>query len=146
MNFFFTCVCLAGVCGPACARPLSKNCRAGEYFGGVGTGEYLELLGAGEYFAGRVGPEENLAGAVGGPADENLAKGVDPAENLADGGVGPAENFAEGGVGPAENLAGGRGERAAEPLLLLTGFLIGSEGEVNPRAHTHTRGQLSSPS
>jgi hypothetical protein len=77
-----------------------------------------ELLGgAGEYFAGRVGPEENLAGGVG-PADENLAVDVDPAENLA-----------EGGVGPAENLAGGRGERAAEPLLLLTGFLIGWRGK-----------------
>ncbi len=120
-EFFFTCVCLAGVCGPACARPLSKNCRAGEYFGGVGTGEYLadaELLGAGEYFAGRVGPEENLAGGVGPAADENLAEGVDPAENLAD-----------GGVGPAENLAVERGERAAEPMLLLTGFLIGKEGK-----------------
>jgi hypothetical protein len=117
-EFFFTCVCLAGVCGPACARPLSKNCRAGEYFGVVGTGEYLadaELLGAGEYFAGRVGPEENLAGGVG-PADENLAEDVVPAENLAD-----------GGVGPAENLAVGRGERAAE--LLLTGFLIGWRGK-----------------
>ncbi len=86
-----------------------------------------ELLGAGEYFAGRVGPEENLAGGVGPAADENLAEGVEPAENLAD-----------GGVGPAENLAVGRGERAAELLLLLLGFLIRMEGEVNPRAHAHT--------
>jgi hypothetical protein len=42
--------------------------------------------------------------------------------------VDPAENLAEGGVGPAENLAGGRGERAAE-LLLVTGFLIGWRGK-----------------
>ncbi len=97
----------------------------------------VELLGAGEYFAGRVGPEENFAGGVG-PADENLAVDVDPEENLADGGVGPAENLADGGVGPAECLAAGRGERATEPMLLLTGFLIGTEGEVNPRAHAHT--------
>ena len=75
--YIFTCASLDGVWGPACARPLSKNCRAGEYFeAAVGTGEYLAGgVGTGEYLAGGVGAGEYLEGGRG-------ERGAEPADFL----------------------------------------------------------------